>query len=413
MKNIVDFSKKILYFRNKTNKHINKGLSYSDIGMTFFIFVSILLSCSIVYISVEKNINGEYKSLISYQEKRLEKNLAINEVDLEIIDNKKVDKEWSEIISDINPFNLKYAEAALQEVLPNKTDSSLLISPLIRIGLFYTTRQHKITSTGSYQVLNFNGSVLITSQGEIPVVIWFNKVNKTYNISSQNIQDSSLEPYKIVGENDSILKIESYQNPPKWNRSLSDNTFRGSLELNYSEYTGRIWMINELPLEDYLKGLSETRASDNFEYLKVMTVVGRSYAYYHMNDNYKHDSEYFHIDAYWDQVYRGYSNEDRHPFLVKAVEDTFGEVVTYQGEVAVTPYFARSNGQTKSWAEVWYGEPYPYVKPVSVPQEQGFSQLGHGVGLSAIGAMIMAQDGASYRDIVDYFYQDIEISKSY
>lgn len=323
---------------------------------------------------------------------------------------------WFEFINNTNPFTLSVALAASPEVSLLESSQSVDLldsSPFIRVGLFYTSRPHTIRGMGNYQIITGSGEVVLTSSGDKETSIWYDWNRKLYYYQQQNISQGFSEPFQVVATDGSVLEIVSYSNPPRWNGSLKDNRFRGSLELKYSNSTARLWMINELPLEDYLKGLGETRATDNPEYLKVMTIVGRSYAYSHKLDNYKHDNEHFHVDAYWDQVYRGYDNELRHPELVQAVEKTYSEVVMYDNEVAVTPYFARSNGRTRNWSEVWYQDPYPWIQSVRVPQERGLTQLGHGVGLSAVGAMLMAKDGMNYEDIIKYFYKDVEVAQAY
>ncbi len=303
------------------------------------------------------------------------------------------------------------AQAATNpEILP--TDTINLTSPPIRVGLFWTKRVEKFSSLGGFQL--FAGEELVlSSNGQESILMWYDSKEKKYFFTHQNITKDYKQPLRLQGLNQAILQIDSYANPPSWNQTLPDNQFRGSLEIYHATGTDQTWIINELPLEDYLKGLGETRSTDHIEYLKTMTVVGRTYAYWHKLDNFKHGHQGFHIDAFYDQVYRGYANELRHPELVKAVEETHGEIVTYQGEVAITPYFARSNGRTKNWSEVWYQDPYPWIKSVVVSEEKGFSQLGHGVGLSGVGAMIKAKNGETYQDIIKYFYHDVEIKSVY
>ncbi len=297
-----------------------------------------------------------------------------------------------------------------QEILP--TQETLITSPAIRVGLFWTRRVEQFSSPGGFQ-LYAGDELVLSSNGTAPIELWYEIKTEQYFFRHQEISQGYHQPLRLVGRQGAILQIDSYTNPPSWNLTLPDNQFRGSLEIYHATSSNQTWIINELPLEDYLKGLGETRATDSIEYLKTMTVVARTYAYWHREDNFKHGHQGFHIDAFYDQVYRGYANEARHPELVKAVDDTYGQMVTYQGEVAITPYFARSNGRTKQWSEVWYQDPYPWIVSVVVPEEQGFSQLGHGVGLSGVGAMIKAIRGETYDEIIKFFYQGVELTKLY
>ncbi|MCR4256179.1 MAG: hypothetical protein NUW08_00555, partial [Candidatus Uhrbacteria bacterium] len=123
---------------------------------------------------------------------------------------------------------------------------------------------------------------------------------------------------------------------------------------------------------------------------------------------------HFTIDATYDQVYRGYGAEARSPNIVAAVEATRGQIVTYDGKLAITPYFSRSDGRTRDWTEVWGGGPYPWLVSVPVPHDVGKTLWGHGVGLSATGALQMdAKDGASYQQILSHFYRGTELRRVY
>ena len=67
-----------------------------------------------------------------------------------------------------------------------------------------------------------------------------------------------------------------------------------------------------------------------------------------------------------------------------AVEATSGQIVTYNGESVLTPYFNQSDGRTRSISEVWgYNQlDYPWLVGKNDPYCQGMSLNGHGVGLS-------------------------------
>jgi stage II sporulation protein D len=192
--------------------------------------------------------------------------------------------------------------------------------------------------------------------------------------------------------------------------SFTDNTFRNILELRYNTPNDRTWLINELPIEHYLRGLAETSDSSHEEFKKTLLVAARTYAYYHWQRATKHDEEGFHVDAYADQVYNGYGYEARTPNITKAVEATRGITVTYDGETAITAYFSRSDGRTRDWSEVWGGS-VPWSKSVAVPCDVGKTLWGHGVGMSASGGLCMAKEGKTYDEILKYFYTGVDLEK--
>jgi stage II sporulation protein D len=141
--------------------------------------------------------------------------------------------------------------------------------------------------------------------------------------------------------------------------------------------------------------------------------VARTYAVYHVTRGTKHADTFFTVDGDYDQVYRGYSSEIRLPNVVAAVEATRGQIVTYNGKLAITPYFSRSDGRTRDWTEVWGGGPFPWMVSVPVPWDQGKTLWGHGVGMSASGAVGMAADGKTYDEILRYFYRGTELRRAY
>jgi peptidoglycan hydrolase-like amidase len=111
------------------------------------------------------------------------------------------------------------------------------------------------------------------------------------------------------------------------------------------------------------------------------------------------------VDATYDQVYRGYNFELRASKVAEAVEATRGQVVAYQNVPVITPYFSHSDGRTRSWEEVWAGDPKPWLVSVPDPACAGMDLFGHGVGMSALGAIAMANDGQTAADILSYYYQ--------
>src|SRR3989338_6747794 len=86
-----------------------------------------------------------------------------------------------------------------------------------------------------------------------------------------------------------------------------------------------------------------------------------------------------------------------------------GQIVTYKNDVVPTAYFARSDGRTRGWHEVGGGAVNPWSVGVSVPQEVGNRLLGHGVGMSATGAYLLAGEGKLHPEILKYFYTGIEL----
>ena len=211
-----------------------------------------------------------------------------------------------------------------------------------------------------------------------------------------------------------IFEILSYTNHPGWSSTLNDNTFRSTLEVRYAPQTDRLWVVNELKLEQYLKGIGETSNSSPFEYQKTLITAARSYAKYHIDRSTKHAADGFTVSpTEADQVYRGYGAEKRLPNVARAVDETRGIVVTYGGQLAITPYYSQSDGRTRGWEEVWGGGPKPWLVGKPDPYCDGLPMLGHGVGMSARGAIGMALDNKSFEEILKYYYTSVELRRAY
>lgn len=289
----------------------------------------------------------------------------------------------------------------------NTQNTTLSEGPVMRVGLYKTEEPVIITANKSFKIIDKNNNILKQCVPNERVVAEFNFNTLQYSVVAQTT--SSYIKF-ISDDDDAIFTITNYESRPNWNQTLNDNQFRGSLELRYGR---NLWVINELPIEDYLKGVAETSNVSPYEYLKTMTTAARTYALYHYSYPTKHAKDYFIVDATYDQVYKGYGQEKRMPNLVKAVDETNGEIVTYNNEIAITPYFSRSDGRTRSWTEVWSGSTKPWLVSVPAPYDAGKTLWGHGVGLSAWDSLYRAKNGDTYDNILKHFYTGTELTKKY
>ncbi len=284
--------------------------------------------------------------------------------------------------------------------------------PEIRIGLYSTTEPIIIKANSSYQIRDKKDKLLVNLTKGEKVEAEFNFDKKRYYLKENGRRILMTDSYlKFIPKNeDNIFEIVSNKNKKGWE---SYSKFKGKLEIRFSD-DGYLWLINELPLEDYLKGMAETGNNNPQDYLKAMAIAERTYALYHLLNPTKHAVRHFTLTASaGDQVYRGYSRQLQSPNVVKAVKETKGLVITYHHQIVVTPYFAQSDGWTKGWEEVWGGGPKPWLKPKYVPYDEGEKLFGHGVGMSAWGAWHMAKNNYNFVEILKYFYTNIELERVY
>lgn len=283
--------------------------------------------------------------------------------------------------------------------------------PNVRIGLYDTTNSVQATANGQYVVTDMNSNSSTTkASGEITAV-----------------QYSANTYQRLVPTSpDSIMTISSFENRPSWNKTLNDNTFRGAIEIRYSTSTNKMWVINELPVESYLKGLAEVTNGQPQEYLKTLITAARSYVLWHELRGGKHPTEFYDINATTDQVYRGYGFEMRSIDPLLAVQATAGMAITHPDAitqlnphgVALAPYSSGTDGRTRSWLEVWDTGGYPWITSVSDPYGiiSNWATLpgNHMVGLSAQGARGYAvNENKAYDWILKHYYTGVNVEKIY
>jgi hypothetical protein len=286
--------------------------------------------------------------------------------------------------------------------------------PDIRIGLYSTEDPVKITGNGPYQVFDAENNLLFTqTQGEETEIIFdFDIQRYMVNVGGKRILMTD-KYLRFIPLDNTILEITTNKTRDEWGVY---SRFRGKLELRYvPQDNNKFWVINELTMEDYLKGMAETGNVNPMAYLESMTIAERTYALYNILNPSRHQVRHFTLTSHpGDQYYRGYDRELMSPNVVQAVENTQGLVATYNNQIAITPYFARSDGMTKLWSQVWGGSDKPWIQPKYVPYDDGEELFGHGVGMSAWGAWDMAKNrDMNFEEIIKYFYTDVEVNKAW
>ena len=296
-------------------------------------------------------------------------------------------------------------------------DQDFVDEPMMRIGFLIVDEETDwevvITSDQSdFRLVDTEGNLLAElTLGEL-VTAYYDAGHYYYDLGRGLEVSTSPLRFEPVEEN-TVMRVANFDRTETRSHRHVDNEFRGVLELRYNDYKERTWLINELPLEFYLRGLAETSDVSPMEYQKSLITAARTYAYYHYTRGTKYEREFFHISSYsWDQVYNGYGQETRAPKITKAVEATRGMIVTYEGETAITPYFSRSDGYTRDWSTVWGGN-VAWAKSVKVPCDEGRTLWGHGVGMSASGALCMANEGDDWETILKHFYTGIDLTQKW
>jgi stage II sporulation protein D len=153
--------------------------------------------------------------------------------------------------------------------------------------------------------------------------------------------------------------------------------FRGTVEIGRAS-DGSLFVIGELPFEDYLKGIAEVPRRWHMEALKAQVVAARSYAMVRLRrpSDQARALRYDLCATTACQVYLGMGVEAG-PWgerWVRAVEETARQILVYRGSPAETLYFSTSNGRTYGNERVFGGGPLPYLRGIH-ERDDGASPL--------------------------------------
>lgn len=145
--------------------------------------------------------------------------------------------------------------------------------------------------------------------------------------------------------------------------TLNGVEYYGSLM--FIPYEDEMIVVNELNIEDYIKGVLPHEMSPDWpmEALKSQAVAARTYAMYHILKN----SSKAPFDVDNTTKYQVYNGKDKINWSVEqAVDRTRYEIAVYKGKVIATYFSALCGGHTDS-AENVFGVYVPYLDGVSCP----------------------------------------------
>ncbi len=142
-------------------------------------------------------------------------------------------------------------------------------------------------------------------------------------------------------------------------------------------------VIEKIPLENYVMGVLSGEMPTTFpmEALKAQAVAARTYVLRKIE--YAKNQEYDVVDTVTNQVY--YSNgelkerwkteyNEKINLIQKAVLETKGEYLTYQGQIVNAFFFSTSTGYTENCEEV-FQENLPYLRSVKSDWEKDISPV--------------------------------------
>jgi len=145
---------------------------------------------------------------------------------------------------------------------------------------------------------------------------------------------------------------------------VDQNLYRGLLEGRVGK-AGSLQLINELDMEDYLRGVVPNEMGPGvypeLQALKAQAVAARTYIV--ANLGLYSDDGFDVCDSPQCQVYKGAATE--HPLTDQAVDETRGLVLTYGGRPINALYTSTCGGHTEDGQLIFPEEKGPYLKGVT------------------------------------------------
>ena len=247
--------------------------------------------------------------------------------------------------------------------------------------------------------------------------------NKLFLNDKEFIDFTEIDFLRISVPENEVIEIYSWERKPKWDKTwkLNDNKFRGDIVL-YSK-DNELIVVNELYLNDYLKGLWEVSNSTSPEKIKTIIILARTYARWYMTKARKFAWEWF--DASDDpnvfQKYLWFWLEQRSPKVNEIVETTKDLVVTYDWELIKPWYFSSSDGKTTSFLDYcknakWvpdcaHPERFPFLIWVSDNWWIWNEKAWHWVWVPWTWVQYFSERWWSFNMIIKYFLKWVEIEK--
>ncbi len=321
----------------------------------------------------------------------------------------------------VSPYGETYPEGASCGYLSPYGDDEVRTvvlldkEPRIRVGLWKPEKTAQFVSyEDTYVVYNGQKAMGFLPKKKVAILT---HVGGVYSYKGAGLSFKTNDYIRLEPQNDphAIFTLLNYDRHVSWKGPGNFNTYRGAFELRTTQEKKTLYGINDLLFEDYVAGIGENANHSPEEYLKSQSIAQRTYAYAIQQDGQKHKGRNFDVVATTgDQLYLGAASEKIMPRFVAAARATRGKMVTYEGDVALTPYYGNSSGRTLAWTEVWGGAHKPWLVSVTAHYDQGRRRLGHGVGMSQRDAAIRAdQEGVSAEALIKYYYRGTEVTKMY
>jgi stage II sporulation protein D len=222
--------------------------------------------------------------------------------------------------------------------------------PNVRIGISLDTAVVRIGAPVEYDIRSVSGKVLAHATARDTLRITADADGRiTARAGGRTVIDAAAAPLRVVPMDLPFVNIDGH-------------TYRGEVLL-LTPHASRITAINVTDMESYLLGVVPRemgkRPATEIEALKAQAVAARSYAIGNMGGHSDQGFDFY--PTVLDQVYGGTADEDS--IVTRAVLETRGQIITYDGRPILAYYASTCGGTTASIEESWPSRaPLPYLR---------------------------------------------------
>lgn len=422
--------------RKELATNVKKQNTTSSVKGVGLFILGLLFGISFLTYAYTTNEHNEKENNKKIEQFNENKTFDIANKIVEPLNNQTISENKTKNITFKNTYlKSSYSLLTQEEVNNHFTGYTTVIYPIrVKLERFLQDVEGQITEQGKIRLVS-SGGMYIYRNGER---ISETKNNEEYSFLQEEVNTNK---YTFIAKNIynpieilTAKRFPKYLTDEKKQKENNANKFRGILEFVYNENSKSVDIINELDIEQYIRGIGESASWTAFEKMKMQSILARSYAYFYMYSGFKKfkDVDYILTDSPANsQKYMGAGVTNGENWQ-KAAKETIGEIlVDKNGDLFIAPYstcsYKQADGKVrrKTLSEARWSEEkltidgvvkLKFGKDVLQPVDDTFGECkekqsgGHGVGLSGNGAEHMASKlGKKALEIIQYYYQGVSI----
>ncbi|MCX8069854.1 MAG: SpoIID/LytB domain-containing protein [Thermodesulfovibrionales bacterium] len=186
--------------------------------------------------------------------------------------------------------------------------------------------------------------------------------NQVFSVENIRVLIVDGKKFKFPNKGEKVTKLGN----SKGEALLEGIKYKGNIEVWKGEKG--LYLINEIPFEEYIKGVVAGEMGSNWEIeaLKAQSVAARTYALFQIKYGPAQKPIKFHVSS--SVMHQVYKSGNVPESISRAVDETKGEIITFEGKPIIAYYHSTSGGKTEEASEV-FSKSYPYLIPIETSSE--------------------------------------------